>query len=432
MRTHALRLAQLDCSSTTSVRGPQPPYLFADSVPFSHNFDFISVLEGFVDLAADVLGEARGVRQHQHEIARLRGELAQSVVALHRLENEVVERAVNMLFSQADPTLEAVAADLDGVARDLCGRSRAELQARFDTQISLLCTAIREHEAHMASAVKRFFLESELEVTHEGFSLLLTDDGYRIRLRQLVEGNITARFEVAAEKTFWSRPRRVSDFVPGLRLGVGMRRRAFSRALRLETRALGDYLIGRIRREGDRMDVSLRKKNETRDSLRILLSREEDRVRGQVLRVDSPAAPFDIPSEHADRVVALWNALEGVCVGDKVARCSVARVSLGDKDVLRGQGAEQLVDYLVAAYRPIVAELLNHGAASGELSLKRDLGDGRREERFATLSHLIEKVSRLDHEQRVRLRGLGLDRAAPRTSGIGLTPGNGLTAPGVS
>lgn len=420
MRTNSLTLGRPD-STTTSVRRVQPPYLFADSIPFSHNFDFISVLESFVDLAADVLAEARGVRENQQEIARLRGELAKSVVALQRLENEIVERAVNVLFSQSDPTLEAVATRLDFVARDLSGRGRADLQARFDAQTAPLYVSIRECEARMAAAVARFFLKSELEVARERFSLSLTDDGYRVRLKQLVEGNITVRFEIDAQKTFWSQSRRVSDLVPGLRVFVGVRRKTFSRSLELDDRALGDYLIGRIRRDGDMMELGLRKKNESQESLHILLCRKDAGVTGQATHTDEPDVPFDIPDEHAERVAALWNALECVCVADKAARSQVARVSLGDKDVLHEQGAEELVDHLVAAYRPIVAELLDHGAASGELSLKRDLGDGRREERFATLSHLIKKVATLGPEERARLRGLGLDKSGPSSGDIALT-----------
>ncbi len=424
MNPKGLRLADRpEFSRTVSARVLHAPYLFADSVPFSHNFDFISVLECFVDLAADVLADARAMRDLEHEIARARGELAQNVVVLHKLENEVVDRAVNLLFTYSNPAIEEVATRLDDVARNLCGRSRADLQAAFDSQTSVLDTQIRKHQVRMTSAVRRFFLASDLEVTRERFSLILTEDGYRVRLKQRVEGDITARFEVAPEKTYWSEPRRVSDLVPGFRLGVGMRRKPFSRAMGLETRALGDYLIGRVHFEGDKVEVSLRRRPEEQDSLQIELSRYDDGVTGRVLHADAPNAPFDVPLEQGKSMVTLWNALAGACVAEKAARATLAKVSLGDEDVLNARGAEVLVDYLLAAYRPIVAELLDHGAASGELSLKRDLGDGRREERFVSLSRLIEKVSGLGDEERAWLRRLGLQRAAPRPSGIPAEPG---------
>jgi len=421
MNTQMLaRAIRADSSSTVSARSPHAPYLFADSVPFSHNFDFISVLGSFVDLAAAVLAEARAIREHEREIARARGELAENVVVLYRLENEVVERSVNLLFSQSSSAIEQVAVRLDEVARELCGRSRADLQAAFDEEASRLDSQIRQHHAAMASAVRRFFMESDLEASNERFSLILTENGYRVRLRQLVEGNITTRFEIAPEKTYWSVPRRLSDLIPGIRVAVGVRSKGFLRTDGVETRALGDYLIGRIHREGDTMEVNLRRRLEDPDSLRISLVRHANGATGRVAL--GPNAPFDVPPEHRQPLVALWDALRGVCVADKKARAAVARVNAGTEDLLQGGAAETLVDYLVKAYRPIVAELLDHAAASGELSLKRDLGDGRREEHFVSLSHLFDKVSALGDEERARLRKLGLEKAAPHTSAMQAGP----------
>ena len=71
----------------------EPRYLYADSEPFPHEFDFISALEGFVDLAVAVLGGGREARRLDAELAEVRGVLAQRAGALEALLQNVTRAA---------------------------------------------------------------------------------------------------------------------------------------------------------------------------------------------------------------------------------------------------------------------------------------------------------------------------------------------------
>src|SRR5690349_8888857 len=69
-------------------------FLYADSRPFPHDFDFIDALAGFVELSAAVLTGAREARQLEAELAEARGALAQRVGTLDALLQNVAHAVV--------------------------------------------------------------------------------------------------------------------------------------------------------------------------------------------------------------------------------------------------------------------------------------------------------------------------------------------------
>ena len=179
------------------------------------------------------------------------------------------------------------------------------------------------------------------------------------------------------------------------------------------------------------LDLQLRKKRELSDCLTMQLVRYTDGVTGQIMHVEDPGDVFDVPLEHVDKLVVLWDHVAQACMAGIGARASVKELRISGEPSLSATGAEVLVERLVDVYRPIVAQLIDHGAATGELSLKRDLGDGRREERFVSLVHLVEKVSALTEADRARLAGLGLDRydGRRRSGPISVAPPSAMPPP---
>jgi hypothetical protein len=389
---------------------PASRYLFADSEPFEHNFDFISVLQGFVQLAATVLKHAREVKGFELDLARARGELAQQFSVLDQLEHEVLSAAASVVnAAEAEAFMARAAARLDQVVRELCGANRGELEAMFDGHRGELARTTKLVHTQMVSAMKSFLLSHQLEQVAQQVTVELTDQGYKTLLTQHLAGDISVGYELDETRTFWSEPRRMADLISDLTLEVGMRRSWFTRALTMESRPLQDYVIGAVRLEGDVADISLRKKRDSQDCLSIHLIRTPQGLAAQVVRSEDPTEIFDAPSEAAPKLERLWNALAQSCRVTVAARARVTALLIRGENALHAVGSELLVDQLVSVYRPIVAQVMAHGRSAHELALKWDVGDGRREERFVSLAALFQPVTALLPEDRARLAGLGFE-----------------------
>lgn len=385
-------------------------YLFADSEPFERNFDFISVLRGFVQLAATVLKHAREVKSFEADLARARGELAQQFSVLDQLEHEVLGAAAHVVnAAEAEAFMANAALRLDQVVRELCGANRAELESMFEGHRAELARATKAVHTLMVSAMKSFLLSQELEQVAQQITVELSDQGYKTLLTQHLAGDISVGYELDETRTFWSEPRRVADIMSELTLEVGMRRSWFTRALNTDSRALHDYVIGSVRLDGDVADISLRKKRDAQDSLSIHLIRLPEGIAAQIVRSEDPTELFDAPAEATPKLEQLWNALSQSCRVSVNARARVTALLIRGENALHAVGSELLVDQLVDVYRPIVAQVMAHGRSAHELALKWDVGDGRREERFVSLATLFQPVTALQPEDRARLAGLGFE-----------------------
>lgn len=414
MAARALRSVS-DHPAATAVPGPadtsHPPYLFADSVPFAHEFDCISSLSGVVDLAAVVLAQSRIEKELRAQLAAASVNLAQQLTRVTGLEAEVARVAPRVLLSgrEGDLHLQEFADDVGKAVLTLAGTVRQRLEQELASKRKETEAAIFACESTARAAVSRFVLGYELPLAAQRFEAALGPSGYGLRLTQQLAGGIEVVLRVQEQGTELSEPKRLSQLVGTLRLPVGHKRALLSQSQVPDLRSVGDYLVTRLTLEGDVLDVELRKRRDAPEQLQLQLVRYNDGVIGQVW-VDGSEHAFDIPLEHAAKLGPVFHALRTVCTMPRKAFAEVTGLCIDGQPALIEGGPGCFLDRLVELFEPIVSQLRAHGAATGELSLKRDLGDGRREERFVSLEHLVDKVSALSREDRARLSGLGLDR----------------------
>jgi hypothetical protein len=393
-----------------SVSEMEPRYLYADSEPFPHDFDFISALEGFVDLAVAVMAGGRETRRLNAELAEVRGVLAQRAGALDVLLQNVARAAEGTAgaVGAAEPFMATTVQRLTRACEEQCAGTRNELERTYDTQRVRIESATSTVHKHMVDAVRTFLLSRELEVLSQDFKVELAEDGYVAQLKQRLSGEITVAYDVDAEQTVWSSPKRVADFVDALTIDVGPRRSWLTRSVSLESRSLDEYLIGSVRLEGDIADIGLRKKKGDPDTLSIHLVLMNDRVQAQIVRAEDPTSVFDASPECALKLRELWARLLGTARVDLPARTALRSVRIDGAEALDAAGAELLVERLMDVFRPIVAEVGKRNPSNRELSLKRTLDNGHREERYLDRNLLTKRLDGLAAEDRVRLMALCL------------------------
>jgi hypothetical protein len=103
--------------------------------------------------------------------------------------------------------------------------------------------------------------------------------------------------------------------------------------------------------------------------------------------------------------------------------------SFGDRSLLEIDAPQGVAEALVANMSPIVVEISRRSGAPGELVLRRNLGEGRREETYCTHSELVEKIMILPPDLRAVFGPLKL--SGPMDA-MQLASGDGVDAYGES
>jgi hypothetical protein len=133
-----------------------------------------------------------------------------------------------------------------------------------------------------------------------------------------------------------------------------------------------------------------------------------DRVNAQIVRAEDPSTVFDASPESALKLRELWALLLGTSRVELSARTAVRSLRIDGEEALHAQGAERLVERLMDVFRPIVAEVSERSLSSRELSLKRTLDGGHREERYLDRTLLAKRLDALSAEERARVMALCL------------------------
>jgi hypothetical protein len=125
------------------------------------------------------------------------------------------------------------------------------------------------------------------------------------------------------------------------------------------------------------------------------------------------------PSEEdAAKLIALHAKLRGLASTIPNSQGRLEDAKLDERSLAELRDPAIVVDRLVAAMTPIVAEIAQRSLSPTELVLKRLLGDNRREEIFISKAMLSEKLSALPEPLRASFKGLGLSAPSIRAASI--------------
>jgi hypothetical protein len=105
--------------------------------------------------------------------------------------------------------------------------------------------------------------------------------------------------------------------------------------------------------------------------------------------------------ELAHRVLDSLQGLSG-------SRGSMRSISLDERPLEQLEWPETVAHRLLAQLAPVAMEIARRSGAPGELVLRRDVVDGRREEIYVTKADLWERLLVLPPERRIPFAALGL------------------------
>lgn len=405
-------------------------YLFGDSGPFPHPFDFLRTLEAFMTAATRVVMlevEGQKLSRDIQTAGKARAVGIEAVQAIHDRMMRALNEAAGphgpsgtMITSDLNPSATAYAHKLKELSERLVETEKQNHKQKSEGESAHINAETERRAVESQAELEQFFKIGDLPVLGSRFGMRLSGGRHELVVVYRNPNGITTGFNLSADRTpAWQAPRKVSDFSPNLNLGIGVKKSLFKSSVAPESVHLDDYIVSRFDLTADAAEIALRKKLELKDTYAFHLKRQGDVTLGEVDRLEDPAARTlgnALDLQDAARLDQLWLALDKSFRELLPNRERTTVLELDSKDVGKSRLAMQLVLRLIAMFAPLVTEVAERSPNAHELSLKIEHESGRREEIYLKRDELLKKLQPLPAAGREIFAPLGLDSWVPSLS----------------
>lgn len=413
-------------------------YLYGDSTTFPYDVDYIDLSRHGVECAMQLLSAQHAI------LSALAREEAQSQgrnVDRARLIGmaEAVENALTPFLNAESEQLVRAAARALQAAKTALDDERAEGDRRANESATHAQHVIQRASESAHRALETFLSRHDVPETELGLTLSCAgEQGYggEVAIRSPFGIRATFALRTGAEHG-WVRARRVGDLAPGLEIHVPQHSGWISKRVELAPVKLDRLFFNRVRVAGAELELVLTKTASGGSGYRISVDLRGERGVLATPLSDTPAdtgladadPPLTLDGEDAARMLELSQRVIESVQGLTSLRGSMRSVSLDDQPLEQVGWPETTAHRLLAELAPVVLEISRRSGAPGELVLRRDVGDGRREEIYVTKAELWERLLVLPPERRAAFGALGLTaptltvaEAAPASGTISVAP----------
>ena len=397
-------------------------YLYGDSSPFPHGYDFLATLETFMTTATRVVQLSINATRvedaaDQGLVARMR-ELEQ----IEQFHTSTVEALGEAAKESPSPLVREYAGRvIESAIRTLAenkGRTQAENEREQQGAAIVAQSAKKEIEQHLDHFMRTVRLPTEHSRVKVSLAAGRTDSWCTLTHAM----GIACEFDIDVGSTSWGKPRKVSEFTTGVDLLIGAKKAWFSSQVTPERIHLDDFFVGDVDVLDDGCLLLLRKKPDQPDSYVFTASRQNGVLD---VRVDRPnmaeASALSEKLEAGDVAIfeRLYTALQGSTMKLTSLRSRLRACRVDNVSALDPVGSLRLVERMVSLFAPTVAEIAARSPNPHELSLKRETDEGKREELYLRREDLHKKMEPLHADGRRIFGPLGLEAWMP---GLTMTP----------
>ena len=378
-------------------------YLFGDSSPSNLDFDYIEFLREALDFSVQVLaahermmqGAARAVEvrlQAEAEVKRLEGlgaALARSVEAfdIGAAESSTAQCADALLRGAAETVRSAIERVNGASAGDV---AKLDDEARRDRLrcVEALASFLEHHDLPK--------MTSELRLQQE------SGTGYAARLYVRALDDLAAVVELAVPSSHpFGSVARIDKLVERLEVHAPESGGWLRKEVKLRPQRLDKEFITAVIANANATMIQLRTAADG-TGVGFDLTIPAGGVQVSLRRVGeaSELPPFDLDETDSSKIRDLRDKVLEATADLRRNRRGLVEAALGDKPLDEQRDPKVLVERLVAEMAPVVREIAKRSLAPTELVLKRQTGDGRREEIFVSRRDLQVKLRPLGKEAR--------------------------------
>ncbi len=380
-------------------------YSFGDSTTFPLRENFLDTLMATVRASAALFRcECRQSNATLHireagkaadlELAKLIGFQNALVSALKSAQGEASVQAAQVLTQAAAKVL---------------GETRHRVTAERDQLIAQ--AEPKNMGAQIHKILNRFWISNQLPHTRWTFHWRQNAEGkMRADLRATAKA-ITADFRTElSQSDVWGAPISVASLMPGIDITVPIWTRK-SKGTETNIESLDAYEIIEMESSLSRHRLVLRRTGKAKHSLMITLMDDGQSSPTMVLVDEENSIAGDthvLLSDDAKRMGKLWSLLKEERSTLVQSRSSLGEVSIGNRQLRTISHPSEVAEFLLTAVAPLTREIRLRSRVPGELILKRNIGQGRREEIFMSRDDLQEQYQDLPDDFRRVFDAMGL------------------------
>ncbi|MBI5480812.1 MAG: hypothetical protein HY906_18280, partial [Deltaproteobacteria bacterium] len=380
-------------------------HLYGDSTMFPFAPDFIEIVRHAVDAgvqlmaAQHAMGKARrrtdSVEQQRQgiraQLATLGDALSATLEPFLLGKSERAARVCKLIRERSKELIAAEEESLEGAVTEKMSSSR---------------TAIESARQSSFRAIETFVLRHDLPETDVGLHLVAEESRYRGQALVTTPFGAEAVFDLAIPTAHdWGQPRRVVELSAGTEVHVPMESGIFTKKIEPRPVKLDRLFIAEVAISSTRTLITLRKGPRSGAGYQIEVLDEE--VPRAILShvteegATGPEEPLTLGDQDSVHVLRLWNRVLDTSRDLPMRRQAMTEATFEGKSIMELDEPRRVCERLVEVLAPVVQQLGRKSGAPGELVIRRDVGEGRREEVFITKAELQEKVLALPEDLQV-------------------------------
>jgi hypothetical protein len=374
-------------------------HVFGDSTPFPYDVNFIEQIRQVVECGValmrsqEMMKDARAAtvtieQSRKAERARMNAmsdALKLTMTAFSSASAERVARAAHRILDAARSVIEGELASLDGQVVDTEQRGRGAIERAKD-------------EAYRA--LETFALNHDLPNTELSLRLLAAEEAYAGTVVVQTPFGLEAVFSLAIPTAHaWGKPRRVIELSGSTEVHLPAETGLFSKKVTVQPFKLDKLFIAEVARSAERALVTLRKGPRSGSGYELEHHPAEHRVLlrrlGEDGALEANSEVMELSGEDLVHAERRWARVAASTADLPERRQSMTTANFDGKDLREFEEPRDILVKLINVVAPVVQEIANRSGAPGELVLRRDSGEGRREEIYITKAELHEKVMSL-------------------------------------
>jgi hypothetical protein len=376
-------------------------HVYGDSTPFPYDINFIELIRHSVECGVTLLSaqsEILGAVDRSGNFDQLRkAERARldamadaiklTMTAFTSSKSERMVRTASRILESARAVIEGEMAELEGVANGQLSSTRATVDHAREGSYR---------------AVESFILRHDLPNTTVGLRLLAGEETYAGQALVTTPFGVEAVFALTIPAAHeWGKIRRVGELTAGTELHVPMESGWLSKRVEVHAVKLDKLFVTEVALSGERSLITLRKAPRSGSGYQLEVSTEDGgQPQATVRKLSEDGQPTQDPvvelsGEDAVHILRLWNRVIDSTRDLAMRRQTMTTATFDNKPLREVDDPQTVCTRMVNVLAPVVQEIAKRSGAVGELVLRRDLGEGRREEIYITKAELHEKVSNI-------------------------------------
>jgi hypothetical protein len=380
-------------------------HVYGDSTTFPYDFNFIELIRHAVECGVALLQA-----EHNISTAHDRSGDADQMRRAERARLDAMSDAIRLTMtaftSSKSERLQRSASRILETSRGVIEAEIAALEGMVSTQQSNTRAAV-EHACEEAyRAVEAFILRHDLPGTGLALRLLARDETYNAHALVQTPFGIEAVFALFIPPAHdWGRLRRVAELSAGTELHLPMESGWFSKSVKLQPVKLDKLVVTEVAITAERSMISLRRGARSGTGYQLLVDTAEQTPRCSLKRLGEDGQPtadplLELYGDDAVHAHRLWSRVVETTHDLALRRQAMTSGSFDGTSLREHESPKDICIRMVNVLAPVVQEIARRSGAPGELVLRRDVGDGRREEIYITKAELHERIMTLPPEMR--------------------------------